>query len=89
MARLDTKDRKESESLGWDTTEFTRPVMLDTLRRDRFRDHEWFDATAEFCEIYDQCSFDPSYESLPLSEFVPMVRCVLAQPKRSIYRQER
>ena len=61
---------------------------LDRDARERFRDHEWFDATAEFCERYDQCSFDPGYESLPLAEFEPMVKRVFAQPRRSIYRRE-
>ena len=61
---------------------------LDKNARDRFRGHEWFDATAEFCERYDQCSFDPAYRSLPLAEFEPMVKRVFAQPKRSIYRRE-
>lgn len=38
--RLDTKDRRESESLGWDTSESTRPVMLDTLKA-RMRERPW------------------------------------------------
>lgn len=67
---------------------FFHYLGLDRDARDRFRDHAWFDATAEFCEAYDQCSFDPAYESMPLTDFVPMVRRVFAQPKRSIYRRE-
>jgi predicted HD phosphohydrolase len=67
---------------------FFHYLGLDRNARDRFRDHEWFDATAEFCEAYDQCSFDPGYASMPLEDFVPMVRRVFAQPKRSIYRRE-
>ena len=57
--------------------------------REQFRGHEWFDATAEFCELYDQCSFDPAFESLPLSHFEPMVNRVFAKPRRSIYKRER
>jgi hypothetical protein len=56
--------------------------------RERFRDHPWFDATAEFCELYDQCSFDPAYASLPLGELAPMVERLFAEPRRSIYRRE-
>ncbi|MGH7749616.1 MAG: phosphohydrolase, partial [Candidatus Dormibacteria bacterium] len=31
---------------------------------------------------YDQGSFDPDYETLPLTAFEPMLRRVLARPKR-------
>jgi predicted HD phosphohydrolase len=53
----------------------------DRNARDRYRDHEWFDACAEFCERYDQNCFDPAYESLPLDFFEPMVRRVFAEPR--------
>jgi predicted HD phosphohydrolase len=49
--------------------------------RDRFRDHEWFDACADFCERYDQNCFDPAYEPLPLETFEPMLRRVVAEPR--------
>jgi predicted HD phosphohydrolase len=51
----------------------------DRNARDRYRDHQWFDACAEFCERYDQNCFDPDYDSLPASEFEPMVRRVFSQ----------
>ena len=46
----------------------------DRNMRDRLRGHRWFDATAAFCENWDQASFDPSYVSMVLSEFEPLVR---------------
>src|SRR4051812_1213627 len=67
---------------------FFEYLGLDKNARERFRDHEWFQPTADFCERYDQCSFDPGYESMPLEQFAPMVERVFAQPKRSIYRSE-
>jgi predicted HD phosphohydrolase len=51
----------------------------DRNRRDRWRDHPSFDLTAEFCELYDQASFDPDYDTLPIGEFEPMVRRVFAE----------
>jgi predicted HD phosphohydrolase len=51
----------------------------DRNARDRYRDHEWYDACAEFCEKYDQNCFDPAYDSLPVSEFEPMVRRVFGE----------
>lgn len=58
---------------------------LDRNVRDRFRDHEWFRDCAAFCEKYDQNSFDPEYETLPLEAFESAVRGVFAAPKKSIY----
>jgi predicted HD phosphohydrolase len=49
--------------------------------RERYRGHEWFDYTAEFCELYDQCAFDPDYDTPPLEHFEPVVRRLFAQPK--------
>ena len=49
--------------------------------RDRYRESPYFDACAEFCELYDQTSFDPDYESLPVGDFEPMVRRVFAEPR--------
>jgi predicted HD phosphohydrolase len=64
---------------------FFEHLGLDKNMRDQFADHPWFGYTAEFCEKYDQNSFDPDYESLPLSFFEPMVRRLMARPRRSIY----
>jgi predicted HD phosphohydrolase len=58
---------------------------LDKNMRDRFKDHPWYGYTAEFCELYDQSSFDPAYDSMSLEEFEPLLESVMAKPKRSIY----
>lgn len=50
--------------------------------RERFRGHPYFDYTAEFCHKFDQAAFDPAYESMPLAEFEPLLRRVLAARKR-------
>lgn len=47
--------------------------------RDKFRDHAYFDDCAEFCERWDQCSFDPDYPTLDVEFFRPMVREVFAR----------
>ena len=64
---------------------FFHHLGLDRNLRDRFRKHEWFRDCAEFCEKYDQNSFDPAYDTLPLEAFEPALRKVFAAPKRSIY----
>ena len=48
-------------------------------KRDKYKGHKYFDACVNFCEKYDQCSFDPNYESYPLEKFEPMVRNIFAR----------
>ena len=49
--------------------------------RDRWRDDPHFELTAEFCERYDQASFDPDYPTESIDVFEPMVRRVFAEPR--------
>lgn len=62
---------------------------LDKNAREKYRGHPLFDYVAEFCEKYDQNSFDPDYPSMKLEEFEPMVRNVFTKPRRSIYMTDR
>lgn len=48
----------------------------DRNARDRYIDHPWYQDAVDFCHRWDQSSFDPTYESLPLDFFEPMVRRV-------------
>jgi predicted HD phosphohydrolase len=54
---------------------------LDRNVRDRWRDHEWYESCKEFCEKYDQNCFDPSYDTLGIEVFEPMVRRVFSEPR--------
>ncbi|MEH1938434.1 MAG: HD domain-containing protein [Nostoc sp.] len=51
----------------------------DRHAREKFRDHPYFDCTAEFCHKWDQESFDPNYDTLPLTFFEPMVHRIFAR----------
>ena len=53
---------------GWDREE-----------RKRFEGHQHYQACVDFCERWDQSSFDPEYDSKPLSYFAPVVREVFAR----------
>jgi predicted HD phosphohydrolase len=61
---------------------------LDRNLRDRFRAHPFFRDCAEFCEKYDQNSFDPEYDTLPLDAFEPALRKVLAVPRKTMFSAE-
>ena len=67
---------------------FFHHLGLDRDMREQFRGHPDFEYTAQFCHLYDQNSFDPAYESMPLEAFEPMLRRVMERPKRSIYKRE-
>ncbi|HUZ13218.1 MAG TPA: HD domain-containing protein [Caulobacteraceae bacterium] len=54
----------------------------DRDRREAFRGHPSFEACAQFCHLYDQSSFDPAYDTMPLDAFEPMLRRVCAAPKQ-------
>tara|TARA_B100001057_G_scaffold218405_1_gene218534 strand:- start:4726 stop:5343 length:618 start_codon:yes stop_codon:yes gene_type:complete len=51
----------------------------DRNAREQFRDHPVFDSCAEFCERWDQSSFDPDYPMESLDTFEPMVRKVFSR----------
>jgi len=51
----------------------------DRNQRDRYRDHPWYQSCADFCEKYDQASFDPDYPTKPLEFFEPMLRRIFTR----------
>ena len=51
----------------------------DRNARDKFKDHEHYQATINFCENYDQSSFDPNYKSMSLEDFSPMVKKIFSK----------
>ena len=56
----------------------------DRHARDRYRDHPWYQDAVDFCHRWDQCAFDPDYDTLPLEFFEPMVRRVFAREPYSL-----
>ena len=54
--------------LGWDRN-----------ARDKFKDHPGYQTCVDFCERWDQSSFDPDYDSFDLEHFRPMVEEVFAR----------
>lgn len=63
---------------------FFHHLGLDRNMRDQFKDHEYYQYTAEFCHNYDQNSFDPDYKSMSLDDFIPAIESVMTKPKRGI-----
>ena len=65
---------------------FFHHLGMDRDLREQHRGHPHFERTAEFCELYDNPAFDARAETLPITEFEPMLRRVFAQPRNSLYK---
>lgn len=55
-------------------------VGANQHKREVHRDSPYFDDCVDFCERWDQASFDPDYVAKPLSFFAPAVHRVFARP---------
>ena len=55
----------------------------DRNARERYKDHPFYQDCVDFCEKWDQTSFDPDYPTQPLEYFEPMVCKVLTSPKHT------
>ena len=56
----------------------------DKNKRDKYKGHKYYQDTIDFCENYDQNSFDPNYESLQLDFFKPIVKRVFSRKPYSV-----
>lgn len=65
---------------------FFHHLGMDRNLREQFAGQSIYDRTLTFCERYDAPSFDPKYDTLPLSSFEPMLRRVMRSPKSSLYK---
>ena len=48
-------------------------------QRDKYKEHKYYQATVDFCENWDQKSFDPNFKSLPLKDFEPYVKKIFSR----------
>ncbi len=51
----------------------------DRNLRDKYKDHKYYRDTLNFCEKWDQASFDPNYESLTLKDFEPLIKKIFSR----------
>ena len=56
----------------------------DRNKREEYKSHKYYQDTINFCEQYDQNSFDPNYKSLPLEFFRPMVKKIFSRKPYSL-----
>lgn len=53
----------------------------DANARAKYEGEPWYELAARFADEWDQTSFDPDYDSLPLEHFEPAVREVFARAR--------
>ena len=63
---------------------YAHHVGGDRNKRDEYKSHKYYQDTINFCEQYDQNSFDPNYKSLPLEFFRPMVKKIFSRKPYSL-----
>ena len=51
----------------------------DRNAREKYRGHHYYEAAVAFCHLWDQPSFDPDYDTLPLETFDPLVRRIFSR----------
>jgi len=57
----------------------------DRDAREKYREHPHYQACVDFCANWDQASFDPDYDTLPLEHFEPLVRALFANEPRPLF----
>jgi predicted HD phosphohydrolase len=65
------------------TYHYGEAMGIPTDSRERYRDSPYFDSCAHFCAAWDAVSFDPDYDTLPLSFFMPMLEEVFSREPHS------
>ena len=48
-------------------------------QRDKYKGHKYYKDTVNFCENWDQKSFDPNFRSMSLKEFEPFVKKIFSR----------
>ena len=59
-------------------------IGKDPDARSQYAGETWYESACLFTDGWDQASFDPDYDTLPLSHFEPMIDRVFASPRRAI-----
>jgi predicted HD phosphohydrolase len=53
-------------------------------QRDKYKDHRYYKDAVNFCENWDQVSFDPNFKCMTLDDFAPMVKRIFSRKPYSL-----
>ena len=48
-------------------------------KRDKFKGHKYYNDAVNFCENWDQKSFDPNFKSMTLKDFEPLIKKIFSR----------
>ena len=58
---------------------YAHHLGADRNQRDKYKGHEYYEDALNFCEKWDQASFDPDFKSLSLKDFEPLIRNIFSR----------
>ena len=58
---------------------YAHHLGYDQNERDKYKGHKYYKDTIDFCENWDQKSFDPNFKSLTLKYFEPYVKKIFSR----------
>ena len=58
---------------------YAHHLGYDKNERDKYKGHKYYKDTIDFCENWDQKSFDPNFKSLTLKDFEPYVKKIFGR----------
>ena len=53
-------------------------------QRNKYKDHRYYKDAVNFCENWDQASFDPNFKCMTLDDFAPMVKRIFSRKPFSL-----
>jgi Predicted HD phosphohydrolase len=63
---------------------YAHPLGKNQNQRDKYKDHESYEDTLNFCDKWDQVSLDPEYKSMSLVKFAPFVKRIFSRKPYSL-----
>ena len=58
---------------------YAHHLGADKNKREKYKDHKYYEDCIKFCELWDQSSFDPNYKSFKLEFFEPLIRKIFSR----------
>ena len=63
---------------------YAHHLGADRFKREKYKDHKYYQDTINFCENWDQASFDPNFKCMTLDDFAPMVKRIFSRKPYSL-----
>ena len=72
------KELKQPYTLYW-YEHYAHHIGGNKNEREKYRGHKYYKDTIDFCENWDQKSFDPNFKSLTLKDFEPYIKKIFSR----------